>query len=169
MAAQPNDFTEQAMHLRRPSIARPLIGASLLAAAVAACGSNHSTGPSSSANVAGTWAYSATTTSSGVISCTVAATLTFTQTAGASTFGGSFSDGTISCTTPDGPVTETDQSGSVLNGTIHNTTVAFELGDTSYHNSGTLASGSITGTASITQTIGASTYTLNGTFTATQN
>lgn len=146
-----------------------VVTATMMAALVAAgCGNSHSTGPSGGGqSVAGTWAYSASTASGSSISCTVSATMAFTQSG--NTFDGTYSDGSFTCATPDGPVSETNQSGQILDGTVNGSAVSFDVADSAFHNTGTLSGGSISGTATITQAVGATTYTLTGTFTAARN
>jgi hypothetical protein len=84
---------------------------------------------------------------------------------------GSFSGGgVLTCTAPSGSSSSPIPSGSVVNGQINDNEVSFDLGSTSFHQTGTVTGSSMGGTATWTfPTGGASTFgSLSGSWTATR-
>jgi hypothetical protein len=138
----------------------PLVIAALLA--LTACGGD-STGPNTNANVTGQWTYNATNLSGSGVSCNIA-NVTITLIQAGSTFTGSTTGGTVSCTA--GGQTESDNLGTapIANGKVDGTSVQFDIGNAELHNAGTRNGNTISGTLTANLDDGDITVTLTGSF-----
>ena len=126
---------------------------------VLACGSDHSTGPA--VNLTGSWS-GVENISGGGVSCSIALTMQLTQTAG--TFNGTYSNGSINCNGQ----SQTGITGSIINGTITGSSVAFDVDDPAAHQTGTVAGNTMNGNAHWSVTTSSGTVVLTGTWSATK-
>jgi hypothetical protein len=136
-----------------------------------ACGGDSNTGPSTSANVSGTWSASVSNMSGGGISCssTDATLLTLNQTG--TTFSGTYSGGELTCAGPGGTSSGPIGSGSVVNGQVSGNDLSFDLDTPDFHLTGTVNGASLSGTARWRIDFGAPTgvVTLNGNWGAAKH
>ena len=134
------------------------------------CGGDDAAAPTPTANVAGTWAASASDMSGGGITCssTQPTQLTFSQSG--STFSGTYSGGELSCVTPTGTATASIGTGVVINGAVSGNNMVFDLDTKESHFGGTVNGNSISGGASWRVDFGAPTgvITLGGNWGATR-
>jgi len=123
-----------------------------------------------------TWNYQASELTDGTVTCTFGAALALSQTTGP--FTGSFQNGYMACSGPNG-ASSTLVSGTVDSGTATGSTIAFQLTNTdvtnsgeisetttSFTNSGTIAQFTMTGTATVTITLGGQVYVVQGAWQA---
>lgn len=133
---------------------------------VVSFGCSDSTGPKTAA-VAGVWAYSATNVQGSGATCNSTGTvLTLTQSG--ATFSGSYAGGTLTCTTPLGPVQQQIPTGVVANGTISGSSVSFNFDTSDWSNTGSISGTTMTGTLVVRVVFGATSAVLTGGFTATK-
>ena len=136
------------------------------AAALAACGSSSSTGPTAVPDISGTWTVGASVSNAGLqVTCSLQGTATLQESG--SNFSGTFSGSTTTCTGPGGTVTGNDD-GPITGGQIVGSTVTYNDGQ------GCAYTGTVTGTpsnrvqGSVTcqLAVAGQTYTFTGTWTA---
>lgn len=128
---------------------------------LAACGSD-SSGPSNDVvNVAGSWTGNWANLQGSGLSCNVSGVQMVVNQSG-STFTGTYSNGQITCNGTSGGGT----AGTIVNGTISGNTVAFDLDNQAAHQTGTISGNSMSGTAIWTLSVSGTTYTINGTWSA---
>lgn len=146
---------------------RILISSVLLATVLGmtACGGGDATGPSN-ASVAGAWTLSVSNMSGQGVSCGVGGTaVTLTQSG--TTFSGTYGPGTVTCVSGS-QSTEVDVQGTVVNGTVDGSAVAFDLDTQDFHHTGSVNGNSMSGTARWTFDFGGSigVVVLNGNWAA---
>lgn len=136
----------------------------LALAALTGCGGD-STGPSD-ASVAGAWTLTLSNLSGQGVSCNLSSTpLTITQSG--TTFSGSYGPGAFRCSA--GSESTSGQiQGIVVNGTIDGNAVAFDMDTQDFHQAGSVAGTSMSGTARWTFDLGGSIgiVVLNGNWAA---
>ena len=138
----------------------------LFLAALVGCGSD-STAPNA-ADVSGRWSYSATNLAGSGIACNISGVfLTLTQ--NSTTFTGTVSSGSVSCTGPGGTSTQNLGNDIVANGQINGTAVQFDIGTQDVHNVGTLSGNSMSGTLTLRIATGTTTIVLTGNFSAVKS
>jgi hypothetical protein len=125
----------------------------LALAALTGCGGGDSTGPSN-ANVGGTWTLTMSNLSGQGVSCSLGSTpLTITQSG--TTFSGSYGPGTITCSAGS-QSTDISVQGIIVNGTIDGNAVTFDMDTQDFHQTGSVAGTSMSGTARWTFDLGGS-------------
>jgi hypothetical protein len=133
-----------------------------------ACGGDDDTGPSTPADVSGTWSASVSNMSGSGVSCTSdgATLLTLSQTG--STFSGTYSGGELTCSGPGGTTSGPIGSGLVVNGEVDGNNVSFDLDTPDFHQTGNVDGTSISGNARWRFDFGPPTgvITLNGNWAA---
>ncbi len=130
-----------------------------------ACGGD-SSGPGT--NLTGSWLYSVSNLTTGGLTCASSGTtLSITQTG--NTFSGSYSGGTLTCTTASGTTSVLIGTGTVVSGSLSGNTVSFNLDTSDWHNVGTLSGGSMSGTVTVLLTLNGTNYTLTGHFGAARS
>jgi hypothetical protein len=147
---------------------RPVISAFLALIGLAACGKD-SSDPSQSAppNIAGNWTYTTSNLTGSGLTCSSSGT-TMTITQQDATFTGTYSGGMLTCSAVGGSASQPITGGTVVNGSLSSTTVAFDMDTPDWHNSGTISGTMMSGTTRIVATSGTTTFTLNGSFTASR-
>ena len=133
------------------------------------CGGD-STGPNTTANVAGTWSATITNLAGSGISCfTSAFPVTLTQTG--NTFTGSYGAGTITCSGNGQQLSENTPGGVIVDGTVSGSQVAFDLDTQDAHQTGTISGNSMSGTSIWRLDLGSPTgvITLNGNWSAVRS
>ncbi|MGH7497722.1 MAG: hypothetical protein ACREL3_02600 [Gemmatimonadales bacterium] len=142
----------------------PIVWA-LLALVLTGCGGGDATGPSN-ASVAGTWTMSLSNLSGSGVSCNLSATpVTIAQSG--TTFSGTYGPGTLSCFA--GSQSNSVQiQGTIVNGTVDGNAVVFDLDTQDFHQTGSVAGNSMSGTARWTIDLGGSSgiVVLNGNWSA---
>ena len=146
---------------------RSPILAALVASLVAlsACGGDSATAPSN-AQVGGTWTFNASNMSGSGVSCNLlSASLVITQSG--ATFSGTYGPGTLSCVAG-GQSQSATINGTIVNGTVDGSAVAFDLDTQDFHHTGTASGASMSGTARWTFDLGGSVgvVMLNGNWSA---
>jgi hypothetical protein len=137
----------------------PMLAAAVLA--LVACGGD-STGPNTS-DVSGTWMYNATNLNGAGLSCSIT-NVTFSLTQTGSSFTGSTSGGTLSCTFAGESDSESLGNSTVANGQVDGTAIQFDIGSSDLHNAGTRDGKSITGTLTANVEVDTTAVVLSGTF-----
>jgi hypothetical protein len=138
----------------------------LALALVLSLGCSDSTGPKIAA-VAGVWAYSTTNVQGSGANCSSTGTI-LTLTQSGATFSGTYAGGTLTCTTPLGPVVQQITTGVVANGTVSESAVSFNLDTSDWTNTGSISGTTMTGTLVVRVVIGGTSAVLTGSFTATK-
>jgi hypothetical protein len=122
-----------------------------------------------------TWNYQANALTNGVVTCTFGAPMTVNPlSTGSGPFSGVFQNGYMACSGPNG-ASSTVVSGTVDSGSVTGSTVAFQFTSTdvansgeiseataSFTNNGTINQYTMTGSASVTITLGGQQYVLTG-------
>lgn len=138
---------------------------------VLACGGD-ATGPQN-ASVAGTWRFNYTgmnaTVQGSTMSCT-AGPLDFAITQNGTAFSGTqVGSGAIACTAPgQEPLNDMISGETIVGGQVSGSAVSFRLGSIAGQHTGTVAGGSMSGTAQWIFSEGAMSLTLSGQFAATK-
>ena len=130
---------------------------------LAGCGGD-STGPSS-ASLTGTWMYNATNISGSGISCSFSS-VTIAITQAGSSFVGTSSGGTFSCTAAGMTSGSPLGTATIANGKIDGSAVEFDFDTQDIHNAGTLSGNSMSGTVTVRADVGGPIITLTGSFSA---
>jgi hypothetical protein len=140
----------------------------LLAILAFGCGGSDSTGPNSTANVAGTWTASLSNMSGSGVSCSSTSATTLTLTQSNTTFSGGYSGGELTCSGPGGTFSSFVGNGTILNGQVNGNSVSFDLDTPDFHHTGTVSGNSISGSATWLIDFGAPTgeVTLSGSWGA---
>lgn len=144
---------------------RLLAFAVIALAALIGCGGGDPAGPSN-ANVAGTWTLTMSNLSGEGVSCNLGSTpLTITQSG--TTFSGSYGPGAFTCSAGS-QSSGVQVHGTVVNGTIDGNAVTFDMDTQDFHQTGSVAGTSMSGTARWTFDLGGSTgiVVLNGNWAA---
>jgi len=129
-------------------------------------GCSDSTGPKLAA-VAGVWAYSTTNVQGSGANCSSTGTI-LTLTQSGATFSGTYAGGTLTCTTPLGPVVQQIPTGVVANGTVSESAVSFNFDTSDWTNTGSISGNTMTGTLVVHVTFSGVSAVLTGSFTATK-
>lgn len=118
--------------------------------------------------VSGSWTMTLTNFTGSGLTCNASGiTLQFAQ--AGTTFTGTYSGGTITCSSPSGPLDTTVPPGQVANGGISGTAVVFDLGTSDSHFVGGLnGGGSMSGDGTVSTTFNGTPVSLSGTWTATK-
>ena len=144
---------------------KKLICAVALALA-AGCGGD-STGPK--VDLTGTWTYSATNLNVSGVNCSISG-VTMTIVATGNTFTGAVAPGgTLTCTSPAGTDVEPLGGDIIANGTISGNAIQFDIGNSDFHNAGTLSGNSISGTVTVHVDDSGVVFNLVGNFTAVKH
>lgn len=130
-----------------------------------ACGGD-SSGPGT--NLTGNWLYSVSNLTTGGLRCSSSGT-TLSITQSGSTFSGSYSGGTMTCTSASGASSFLIGTGTIISGSLSGNSVSFDLDSSDCHNVGTLTGSSISGTVTVLLTVDATNYTLTGNFGAARS
>jgi hypothetical protein len=140
----------------------------LLLTALVACGDDDGSGPSTPADVAGTWSASMSNLSGSGISCSSSSPTQLTLNQTGETFTGSYAGGEMACTGPGGGTSFEIEPGTVINGSVDGNSVTFDLDTPDARQTGTVDGNSMSGTARWTIDLGAliGIVTLNGTWSA---
>jgi hypothetical protein len=135
--------------------------------AAVACGGGD-TGPTT-ANITGSWTYAVTNLTAGAFMCnTSGTTLTLNETAG--TFSGFHSGGILTCSQPGIPTQSAPiVSGAIVTGVVTGRNLSFNLDNSDWTNTGTIAGNSMSGTAQVVLFNGTTRVTLTGKFVAARN
>jgi hypothetical protein len=141
---------------------RKLIGwFSGLGVLFACSGDGSGVAPSENTNVAGSWNAIWLSMNGTGMSCTATGGhLELNQTG--ARFSGNYSVQTLTCNERSGGVS----TGSVVNGSIAGTQVAFDLNDSAFHQSGSLSGDEMSGSATWTLNIDGTSHTVTGTWRA---
>lgn len=124
-----------------------------LASSILACGGDNGTGPVTP-DLTGSWTYGVTDLSGSGVSCTVVGTVLNIGQSG-STFSGSYSGGTVTCTGPGGTASADINGGVVVNGTVNaRGGVSFELDTSDWRSTGTVTGTSMSGTVTARLNVG---------------
>jgi hypothetical protein len=126
---------------------------------VLACGSDHASGPA--ADLTGSWSGTESLSGSG-LSCSITLTMQLSQTHG--TFNGTYSNGSINCSGQ----SQAGLTGTIINGTVTGSAVAFDIDDPGAHQTGTVAGNTMNGSAHWTVSTSSGSVSLAGTWSATR-
>jgi hypothetical protein len=140
----------------------------LVVGLVAACGGDNGPSGPSDSNVGGTWHVMFSNMSGSGVTCVTlqAGNLSLTQNGG--TFTGTYGPVTLSCT--NGGETASDLfQGMIVNGTVDEDNVRFDLDTQDFHQVGTVSGNSMSGTARWEFDVGGGqTVVLNGSWSASK-
>jgi hypothetical protein len=135
-----------------------------------ACGDGGGgTGPSGDVTVTGSWTFSATnlTIAGAPGRCSLYGRLDLAQTG--TTVSGTYTFTHLSCTGPQGTVTETGPwSGSIVDGTVSGNQIHFHFDTTDIDQHGTVSGQTMTGTCTWVASMNGTSYTMTGAWTATR-
>lgn len=108
---------------------------------LASCGGGRdSVGVGGGVNLTGTWS-TTINISSGSVTCVLGFPMQLTQSG--STFSGTYANGTVNC---NGTV-QSGAAGTIVNGSVNGSSVAFDVDDSNGHQTGTVGGSSMSGTA----------------------
>jgi hypothetical protein len=118
-------------------------------------------------DVNGTWEYNATNIAGTGVSCGISG-ITMNLSQSGSTFTGTYSPGSVTCTGPGGTFTDQFDPGVVANGSLIGNNVSFDFDTSDMRHTGTLAGNSISGTVTVRGDLGdpIGEVTLTGPFAA---
>ena len=141
---------------------RMLIVAAVLI--LAGCGKD-SSGPSIP-NLAGNWTYNTSNLTGAGLSCLSTGTTMVLTHSSSTAFTGTYSDGTLTCTSGGTPESFAIGNGTIVSGTVGQTAVAFDMDTQDWHNTGNVSGRSMSGTVHVVFSDGVTTFVLNGNFSA---
>jgi hypothetical protein len=127
-----------------------------------ACGD--STGPAQLPSLTGSWSLTHAGITAGGDTCSIAGTTMVLSQSGGQ-FSGTYSGGVLLCDNAAGVLVGT---GTIVNGTLNGSAIAFNLDDPSWHNVGTLTAHGMTGTTTLVINTSQGSFQATGEFEASK-